>query len=598
MNSLQSSASRRDILSELCSLAKESKLLCLSAVVFNVLGSFLSLLPVLLLARVIDLVVARGRSEDLVSIVVLALLACLGAMLISALSESCTGIVIANVVSRLREQVAAAVLRLSPVQVERFGRGEVLGRVGADIAVLAAASRKAVPATISAVILVLVASMGVAGLDWRLAIAGLCGYPFYWLALRWYLPKSAPIYIKQREIEAELQGSLEHSLKGRMSMRSHGLVAQRKRVTLTQAVRSRDESIKAFRVFTGLVQRENFAEFLGLSSLFIVGWFLFKSNHVTVGEVSSALILFHRQFVPIGTILFSFDELQRCWASLSRIISLVQMNKRQVPQLNPVIDLPESPPELVVRDLSYQYVRDQEVLSSLSMVIPPGKTVCLVGRSGSGKSTLAGILSGALLPNPQAEITLGGREFSSFRLEEWQSLVCVASQDSFVFSRSLRENLLLASADASDDQLWKALSLTGAKTWCQQLRFDHLRGLNTPLGDSGVHVDPAVAQRIALTRVALSPAELVILDESTAEDQVDLEFVEDSSGIFDQSLEQAAISAIRGRTAIVIAHRLSQAKTADYVALMEDGRLVDMAPHEELLERSASYAQLWEAWNK
>ena len=159
--------------------------------------------------------------------------------------------------------------------------------------------------------MVVVASAGIAGLDWRLALAGLCGIPFYALGLRWYLPRSAPLYRRQRELEAGVIGSLQGSMEGIRSVRSHRLVDSRQGLTRRYAQASRDESIAAFRVFSGLVARENFAEFMGLSALSVVGWLLFREDAVTVGEISAALILFHRQFVPIGTILFTFDELQR-----------------------------------------------------------------------------------------------------------------------------------------------------------------------------------------------------------------------------------------------------------------------------------------------
>ena len=118
------------------------------------------------------------------------------------------------------------------------------------------------------------------------------------------------------------------------------------------------------------------------------------------------------------------------------------------------------------------------------------------------------------------------------------------------------------------------------------------------LGEGGLHVDAVAAQRLALARVALSRAGVVILDESTAEDDGDLEETQLSHEAFSMSLEDAARAAIRGRTAMVIAHRLSQATSADSVVVMERGRVVETGTHEELAARNGTYADMWTAWNE
>lgn len=565
---------------------------------FTFAGALLSLVPIYLLASVIDAVAAGDGKSGVLKVIVWAIAACVGSAVVAGLAEALTGVTIARLVAKLRERAVAAVLNLPPTTVESLGRGEVLGRVGADVAALVSSARKSVPSTLSALVMVVVASAGIGGLDWRFALAGLCGIPFYALGLRWYLPRSAPLYRRQRELEAGVIGSLQGSMEGIRSVRSHRLVESRQSLTRRYAQASRDESIAAFRVFSGLVARENFAEFVGLSALSIVGWLLFREDLVSVGEISAALILFHRQFVPIGTILFTFDELQRSGAALGRIVGLIHSVGAHTPQPIESHSTLREFPSVEVDGLNYQYENGPKILHDLSFQIPAGRSVCVVGGSGAGKSTVAGIVSGTLEITEPGVITIDGRDVVEMSARERSSLFCVASQENYVFAMSLRDNLLLAAESASDAEIWDALRRIGAEDWCTSLSHGSKHGLDTMLGEGGLHVDAVAAQRLALARVALSRAGVVILDESTAEDDGYFEETQQPNEAFSMSLENAARAAIRGRTAMVIAHRLSQATTADSVVVMERGRVVETGSHKELAASGGTYADMWTAWNE
>lgn len=565
---------------------------------FTFAGALLSLVPIYLLASVIDAVAAGDGKSGVLKVIVWAIAACVGTAVVAGLAEALTGVTIARLVAKLRERAVAAVLNLPPTTVESLGRGEVLGRVGADVAALVSSARKSVPSTLSALVMVVVASAGIGGLDWRLALAGLCGIPFYALGLRWYLPRSAPLYRRQRELEAGVIGSLQGSMEGIRSVRSHRLVESRQSLTRRYAQASRDESIAAFRVFSWLVARENFAEFVGLSALSIVGWLLFREDLVSVGEISAALILFHRQFVPIGTILFTFDELQRSGAALGRIVGLIHSVGAHTPQPIESHSTLREFPSVEVDGLNYQYENGPKILHDLSFQIPAGRSVCVVGGSGAGKSTVAGIVSGTLEITEPGVITIDGRDVVEMSARERSSLFCVASQENYVFAMSLRDNLLLAAESASDAEIWDALRRIGAEDWCTSLSHGSKHGLDTMLGEGGLHVDAVAAQRLALARVALSRAGVVILDESTAEDDGYFEETQQPNEAFSMSLENAARAAIRGRTAMVIAHRLSQATTADSVVVMERGRVVETGSHKELAASGGTYADMWTAWNE
>ncbi|WP_010275228.1 ABC transporter transmembrane domain-containing protein, partial [Corynebacterium bovis] len=371
----------------------------LAAVVLSFVGAALSLVPVLMLRDVVDAVATGAGTDQLPRILVLALAAVLGVGLVAAAAETALGTLIARVLADLRERAVASVLRLPTGEIERFGRGDVIGRVGADVAVLVSGARTAVPAILSALVLVVTASGGIAGLDWRLALAGLLSLPCYVVALRLYLGHSGPLYRQQRAHEATVLGSLMSSVDGLGTVRSHGLVDHRRSLTTRAAADSRDTSVAAFRRFSRLVAGENLAEFTGLAALTVVGWLLLRAGHVTIGDVTAATILFHRQFVPVGQILFSFDEAQRSGAALTRIIGLIRLTGGDAPAPVDPHRLPTAPVDVEVRGLRHTYPDGRRAVGGVDLHIPAGRTLAVVGGSGAGKSTVAGIIAGTV-PHP------------------------------------------------------------------------------------------------------------------------------------------------------------------------------------------------------
>lgn len=619
----------------------------LAAVVLSFVGAALSLVPVLMLRDVVDAVATGAGTDQLPRILVLALAAVLGVGLVAAAAETALGTLIARVLADLRERAVASVLRLPTGEIERFGRGDVIGRVGADVAVLVSGARTAVPAILSALVLVVTASGGIAGLDWRLALAGLLSLPCYVVALRLYLGHSGPLYRQQRAHEATVLGSLMSSVDGLGTVRSHGLVDHRRSLTTRAAADSRDTSVAAFRRFSRLVAGENLAEFTGLAALTVVGWLLLRAGHVTIGDVTAATILFHRQFVPVGQILFSFDEAQRSGAALTRIIGLIRLTGGDAPAPVDPHRLPTAPVAVEVRGLRHTYPDGRRAVGGVDLHIPAGRTLAVVGGSGAGKSTVAGIIAGTV-PHPatgtggatavavrtgsgqgddaalsatpartaagDGTVTVGGRSLRDLGAAARRGLVCVASQDTHVFAGTLRDDLRLADPRADDATLTAALHAVGLGPWLAGLPD----GLDTAVGEGGVEPDGATVQRLSLARIAVSPAPVVVLDESTAEDDAAPAPVgavagagaggptvphPDAGGARGDRdtpvvpLEAAAVAAVRGRTALVIAHRLSQAVTADEIAVMDGGTVVEHGHHVDLLAAGGRYADLWAAWS-
>ncbi|MFQ6854303.1 ABC transporter ATP-binding protein [Streptomyces sp. 35M1] len=564
---------------------RQAPWLTASTVLTTVAGAALQVLPVLLLGQVVDGVVGGESRSILLTVGILMVAAAVLGAAATAASTFLIGKLGAELLARLREEAVRAVLGMPSARVEEVGRGDVLSRVGDDVAVISKGIRTAVPTVFSAGVLVAIATIGMFGLDWRLGLAGACALPAYALALRWYLPRSAPLYRKQRTAQADRAQALISGLNGIDTVRAYRMEdAVRAKVT-DESWRVRNLGIEVFRFFGRFVGRENRAEFIGLVLILVVGYALLEADAATLGEVSAAPLMFHRLFTPLGAIMFTFDEAQKSGASLTRLVGVFSepSEERLVGDAS-VATAAVAPCPVTVRDLTFTYPGAEDpVLRDVSLTIPAGGSLALVGATGAGKSTLAALIAG--IGRPQAgSVRIGTHDLAGMDEAGARALVSILTQETHVFSGPLADDLRLAAPLASDDDLMDALRTVGAGEWAASLPD----GLDTPVGEGGERLDVTKVAQLALARLVLGRAPVVVLDESTAE--------AGSEGAAE--LERAVLAACSGRTTLFVAHRLTQAMAADRIAVLSAGRVVEEGTHGELVERGGQYARLWRAWRE
>ncbi|GAB3653494.1 ABC transporter ATP-binding protein [Glycomyces tarimensis] len=479
--------------------------------------------------------------------------------------------------ARMREQFVDRCLRLPMPVVEQAGSGDLMTRSSADVPEVGGLFRDGVPQITVSLLKVLVYF---GAMMWVHPLLGLCMLvvvPPITIGTRWYLRRARRGYLWEREAESKIGDTIGASADGARTTEAYRLAGQRRRAG--------DETVaghwQASR-YT-LFLRSVFFPFLDGSyalptaAVLLVGGAFYFEGSVTIGMVASCAVLTRQIMFPIDNLLMWVERIQRGFAALARVEGVAEAEDAG----SGATDRRPVDGTVTLHDVRYAYPTGSDVLHGVSLTVPAGQRLAVVGPSGAGKSTLARLISGADVPR-EGEVAIGGVNVAALPLDERRKRVTLVTQEHHVFTATLRDNLILAKADAADAELESALASVGAD-WA----FDLPDGLDTQLGGTARELDAASAQQIALARIILANPDVVILDEATA--MLDPRAARDT--------ERALGAVLEDRTVIAIAHRLQTAHDADRIAVIERGVVAELGSHDELIARDGHYADLWRAWH-
>ncbi|MEU3052109.1 ABC transporter ATP-binding protein [Streptomyces griseus] len=561
-------------------LIRPDRGLALTGIGVLVAATAVGLLVQPLLGRIVDIVADGRPAADLTLPVVLlvavaavqGLTTTIGLTRVARLGET--------VLARLRERFVERALNLPADRLERAGAGDLTARVTGDVARVAEAVRSALPEMARSVLAIVLTLGALALLDVRFLLAALLAVPVQLLTARWYVRRALTLYADQRIANGAQQQQLLETIGGAVTVRGHRLEGQHTERSAGRSRRAVDLTMRSVNLVLGFYGRLHIAEYIGLAAVLIAGFWLVRDGAVSIGTATAAALYFHSLFGPVNAALVLLDDAQSAAAGLARLVGVTDLVEEPepvgVPHRKSVPHQRTAPgtAAVTVHAVGHAYGPGRPVLHEVSLTLEPGEHVALVGTSGAGKSTLARIVAGVQQPTSGTVTAPAG---------SGEAAVVLVTQEVHVFTGTLAEDLRLARPEATDADLRAALATVHALDWAEALPD----GLGTVVGEGGHRLDPARAQQLALARLVLADPALAVLDEATAE--------AGSAGA--RVLERSAEAALAGRTALVVAHRLTQAVAADRVVVLEAGRVVESGPHEELRDADGPYAALWRAWS-
>jgi len=313
----------------------------------------------------------------------------------------------------------------------------------------------------------------------------------------------------------------------------------------------------------------------------LVIWFATPSvvaGTFTIGQLVAYLAYLSKMYNPILGLSRLNLIIQRGMAAAERLFEVIDIRKENTAQRK--IILPRTEGRFVFEDASFGYDPDRLVLKNFTLKVDPGEIVALVGRSGAGKSTIANLITG-FYDLTSGSITLDGYPLHKLNLDSLRSQIGIVLQETFLFSGTVKENILYGKLDATEDQLVTATKTANAHDFIMKLP----QGYDTEIGEKGVKLSGGERQRIAIARALLKDPRILILDEATS--NLDSE----SEALIQQALDIL----IKGRTTFIIAHRLSTVRKADKIVVIEDGGIVEIGTHAKLLKTQGPYRKFYEA---
>jgi ATP-binding cassette subfamily B protein len=563
-----------------------------------VLDSVLTVAVPLILKSIVDDGVTPGRSRV---VVVLALVVAAIAVVdagVGLLQRWFSARVGEGLIYDLRTAVFVHVQRQPIAFFTRTQTGSLVSRINSDVM----GAQQAFTSTLSGVVSNLVSLVLVAGamffLSWPITLASLVLVPVFLLPARYMGRRLAALTRQQMQLNAELGGRTTErfNVAGALLVKLFGRPEEEEREYRERAAGVRDAGVRIAmnsRIFyTSLLLVASLATAL----VYGVGGVLAVRGSLSVGTLLALAALMGRLYGPITALSNVRVDVMTAMVSFERVFEVLDL-KPLVVEAPDATALPPGPVAVDLEDVHFSYPSADEVsLESLELVsagdrkgggevlhgvdlhIQPGQLVALVGPSGAGKTTITGLVARLYDPTT-GTVRLDGRDLRTVSLDSLRETVGVVTQDAHMFHDTIRANLLYARPDATEADLLHVLESAQIGDLVSSLP----QGLDTVVGDRGHRLSGGEKQRLAIARLLLKSPGLVVLDEATAHLDSEAEV----------AVQRALDTALSGRTALVIAHRLSTVRGADQIAVVDDGRVVEIGRHEELLEAGGLYADLY-----